>query len=85
MRSVYVYLPTAEVVQDFVEQISELKGNVDLIHENYILDARSLMGILSLDLSKPIRLDMEQDNEKNINHIKKFIVDAPEKENTDGR
>ncbi|MDL2214057.1 HPr family phosphocarrier protein [Clostridia bacterium OttesenSCG-928-O13] len=77
MSTVYVSLPTAEVVQEFVEQLSNLTGSFDLIAGSYILDARSLMGIFSLDLTKPIRLDMGEDTPQNRKAIQRFLADAP--------
>ena len=77
MRSVYVSFPTIETVQRFVEQISPLDGAFDLLSGGYILDAKSLMGILSLDLTKPIRLVVEKDTAKAMQAIERFITTAP--------
>ena len=73
MRTVYVKLPTVDTVQDFVAHISPLKGNFDLLTNNYILDAKSLMGILSLDLSKPLKLLVEKDTQETMQIIGRFI------------
>lgn len=75
MRSVYVNLSTPQTVQQFVEKIAPLKGSFDLVSGNYILDARSLMGIFTLDLSAPIRLDVGEDTAENMQAIEEFIVD----------
>jgi len=77
MRTVYVNLPTIETVQDFVVQISPLEGNFDLLTNNYILDAKSLMGILSLDLTKPLKLAMEKDTAEAMQAIDRFIAEKP--------
>lgn len=74
MQSVYVQLSGAETVQKFVEQISALDGDFDLVAGNYILDARSLMGIFSLDISKPIELRIYNDTPENMQHLARFIV-----------
>ena len=73
MKTVYINLPTIETVQDFVVQISPLEGNFDLLEKNYILDAKSLMGILSLDLSKPLKLAVERDTAEAMQAIGRFI------------
>ena len=75
MRTVNVYLPSVETVQEFVVQISPLEGNFDLLTNSYILDAKSLMGILSLDLSKPLKLAVEKDTEETMRSIGRFLVD----------
>ena len=76
MRSLYISLPTVESVQRFIEHISPLKGNIDLLSGGYILDARSLMSILSLDLSKPLLLSIENDTEEAMNAIRDYIVET---------
>ena len=77
MRSVYISLPTVEAAQTFVGEISALRGNFDLMSGEYIIDARSLMGIFSLDLTKPVKLIVEKDTEETMRAISRFIADAP--------
>lgn len=78
MRNVYVSLPTPETVQSFVETLSGLEGDFDLISGKYILDARSLMGIFTFDLSHPIRLKIYDDNETTLRALGPYIVQGPE-------
>ena len=78
MRTVFVYLPTIEAVQEFVEQISPLEGYFDLLTNSYILDAKSLMGILSLDLSKPLKLVVEKDTAETMKVIDRFLASSEE-------
>ena len=75
MRSVYIKLPTVDDVQSFVSQISTLEGDFDLMSDGYVLDARSLMGILSLDLSKPLKLIVEKDTEETMRAIAHYMED----------
>jgi len=77
MRSVYVHLPTVMTVKRFVESISSLEGNFDLIEGRYTVDAKSLMGIFSMDLSKPIHLRIQKDSDKAMLAVEGFIVDQP--------
>ena len=74
VQSVYVSLPTVRTVQEFVARISKLEGNFDLQTGKYILDAKSLMGILSLDLSKPIKLTIEKDTAETMQIISRFAA-----------
>ena len=83
MRSVYVSLPTVRVVQRFVAQISKLEGNFDLQSGKYVLDAKSLMGILSLDLSKPHMLTVEKDTDEAMSVVMRFAAQPPETGKTD--
>jgi len=84
MHSVYISLPTVESVQKFVEQISPLEGNIDLLSGDYVLDAKSLMGIFSLDLTKPIELIVEKDTEEAMRAIGQFIAKTPVHNNNSG-
>ena len=77
MRSVYVSLPTVDTVQKFVEQISPLEGNIDILSDGYVLDAKSLMGIFGLDLTKPIELIVEKDTVEAMLAIGQFIAKTP--------
>ena len=77
MRSVYVSLPTVAAVQEFVEQISPLEGNFDLLSGQYVLDAKSLMGILSLDLTAPLKLVIEKDTPEAMRAVGRFIAKKP--------
>jgi len=79
MQTVYISLPTVEAVQKFVERISPLKGQFDMLSDEYILDAKSLMGIFRLDLTAPVKLYVEKATEETMQAIKPFIVeDLPE-------
>ncbi|MDL2254108.1 HPr family phosphocarrier protein [Ruminococcaceae bacterium OttesenSCG-928-I18] len=80
MRQVYISLPTTEKVQDFVETLSPLEGDFDLVSGKYILDAKSLMGIFTLDLDRPIQLNVYRDTAENMRALDRFMV----KNGTDG-
>ena len=77
MRTVYVFLPTVMTVKRFVEAISSLEGNFDLIDGRYVVDARSLMGIFSMDLSGPIQLRIQKDSEKAMKAVEDFLATEP--------
>ena len=61
MVSVNVLLNTVEKVKGFVNAVSPLDGDFDLVSERYVVDAKSIMGIFSLDLGKTLRLDIHSD------------------------
>ena len=77
METVYVYFSTVMDVKRFVESISPLEGELDLIDGRYVVDARSLMGIFGMNLTKPIQLRIHKDSKKAIQAVKRFIVDEP--------
>ena len=45
-----VSLNTIEKVKDFVKQVQNIDASVDLVSGRYVIDAKSIMGIFSLDL-----------------------------------
>ena len=74
MRNVFISLPTPETVQAFVNTLAGMDGDFELITDKYILDARSLMGIFSLDLQKPIQLRIHNDTQRNCEQLERFMV-----------
>ncbi|MCL2819233.1 MAG: HPr family phosphocarrier protein [Oscillospiraceae bacterium] len=75
MRSVYVSFSKVNDVKRFIEKISPLDGDFDLIDGMYVIDAKSLMGILAMDLTKPIELRIQKDNDNVMQAISDFVVD----------
>ena len=74
MTTVYVSFSQVMDVKKFVETISPFDGQFDLIDGMYIVDAKSLMGILAMDLTKPIELRIERDADRVIQAINDFVV-----------
>lgn len=62
MKSVDISLNSIEKVKQFVNLINQYDCDFDLSSGRYIIDAKSIMGIFSLDLGKPLRLDIHDDN-----------------------
>ena len=58
MKSVQISLDSIEKVKSFVHAVNRLDGEFDLVSGRYIVDAKSIMGIFSLDLSRPIELQI---------------------------
>ena len=76
MKSIYITLNSIEKVKLFVNTINTYNSEFDLSSGRYIIDAKSIMGIFSLDLSAPLRLDIYNDEcaEAVTNDLKEFIV-----------
>ena len=76
MSKTTVMLATINEVKEFVSIVSLCDFDVDLISGRYAVDAKSIMGIFSLDLSKPIALEAHTDDaSKFFAQIKQFIVE----------
>lgn len=73
MRTVEIRLPTVQQVQRFVNTLTALSGDFELISGQYVLDARSLMGIFGFDLSKPLTLKIYQDSAETLAALKPYI------------
>lgn len=78
MRQVSIRLPSAEQIQRFVKTLTALNGEFELISGKHILDARSLMGLFTLDLSQPIMLKVYQDSPENMSAIAPFLAQSEE-------
>ncbi len=63
MKTVQISLNSIDKVKAFVNDISKFDADFDLVSGRYVIDAKSIMGIFSLDLSKPINLNIHADSE----------------------
>ena len=61
MKTVKISLNSIDRVKCFVNDINRYDCDFDLVSGRYIIDAKSIMGIFSLDLSKPIDLNIHAD------------------------
>ena len=77
MKTVKISLNSIDKVKSFVNTISQYSFGFDLISGRYVIDAKSIMGIFSLDLSKPIDLAIhaEEDVDKVLETLKPYIVE----------
>ena len=56
MKTVKISLNSIDKVKSFVNEITKFDNEFDLVSGRYVIDAKSIMGIFSLDLSKPIEI-----------------------------
>ncbi len=79
MKEFNIKLSTIKDVQDFVRDLTLYSGDADLESGRYVVDAKSIMGIFSLDLQSPIKLILRDDNaageEKLLENIRHLLVD----------
>ena len=64
MKTVKVSLNSIDKVKTFVSDINRFDFDFDLGSGRYVIDAKSIMGIFSLDLSRPINLNIHADGDK---------------------
>ena len=58
MKEMKVILSNIQDIREFVNQVILVEYEVDLIQGRYVIDAKSIMGIFSLDLSHPIKVEI---------------------------
>ena len=63
MKTVQISLNSIDKVKSLVNEITKYDNDFDLVSGRYVIDAKSIMGIFSLDLSKPIDLNIHADGE----------------------
>jgi len=63
MKTVTITLNSIDKVKNFVNDITRFRSDFDLVSGRYVIDAKSIMGIFSLDLSRPITLNIHNDEE----------------------
>ena len=77
MKTVQISLNSIDKVTSFLNSITQFDVDFDLISGRYVIDAKSIMGIFSLDLSKPIELAIhsEANLEEIMEVIKPYLVE----------
>ena len=80
MKTVRISLNSIDKVKSFVNDLVRFTDvDFDLVSGRYVIDAKSIMGIFSLDLSKPIDLNIHADEsrlEEIVDTLKPYIIEA---------
>lgn len=75
MKTFNIQLNSINDVKLFVNTVSSYSCDIDLTSGRYVVDAKSIMGIFSLDLSKPIKVEIFSDDcEQLMKELEKFMV-----------
>ena len=75
MKREKIMLKTINDVKSFVNTVAKYDFDVDLLSGRYAVDAKSIMGIFSLDLSKEIEMEIHSDDCADfLNEIKPFMI-----------
>ena len=76
MKTVQISLKSIDKVKSFVNEITKYDYDFDLVSGRYVIDAKSIMGIFSLDLSKPIDLAIhaEANEDEILEALKPYLV-----------
>ena len=72
MLEMNISLGTIESVKKFVGKISNFDEDFEIICGKYIIDAKSILGIFSVDLSKPVMLPINAEGDR-LEEIKEAV------------
>jgi len=78
MTTVQISLNSIDKVKSFVNTLAKFDYDFDLVSGRYVIDAKSIMGIFSLDLSKPIDLNIHatENIDSILSILKPYIVEV---------
>lgn len=75
MTSFNILLNTINDVKDFVNLVNKYDFDVDLTSDRYVVNAKSIMGIFSLNLANPIKVDVySNDCDEFRKELKKYVI-----------
>ena len=75
MQYILISLATIERVKEFVKIIERrVDIDFDVMVGNYVVDAKSIMGILTMNLSRPLTLCVHSDDQNVVEDIQEFLV-----------
>ena len=60
-------------VNKFVNEMSKFESDIDIISGRYICDSKSVMGVLSYDLSKPVDIMIHSDNYEEVERFNEVL------------
>lgn len=68
-----IRLNSIDKVKNFVNQMSTLDADIDLISGRYVIDAKSIMGVFSLDLTHDIEIKINTESKEELEKFKNII------------
>ncbi|MCR4877161.1 MAG: HPr family phosphocarrier protein [Clostridiales bacterium] len=77
MKTVMIRLSLVENVNRFVNIVGHYPFDMDLRAGRHVVDAKSILGIFSLDLSRPIALEIYSDDcDDLLKEIQPFVIES---------
>ena len=74
MKQFEIKLPLINDIKDFVNIVNRKSYNVEAASGRYKVDAKSIMGLFSLDLSKPIKINAYTNDDKIKEELSRYLV-----------
>lgn len=69
MKTFHVMIPTVQDAKEFVNSVSKAIGFVDVGRNSYCVDGKSILGVLSLDLSKELDVQCFEDEAEHVHEL----------------
>lgn len=76
MKELTIRLRSFEDVNNFVQIVSSEEGKAELHSERYLIDAKSLLSIFSVDLTKPLSLRLYHPSRELENSLRRYRISA---------
>jgi phosphocarrier protein HPr len=77
MYTTSIILSSIEAVKKFVTMTNSYDFPINLATDKYKIDAKSIMGIFSLDLSKPLKIEVDSDGaDELIKQLQQFQLET---------
>ena len=70
-----IKLNSIEKVKRFVDEVTTFECDVDVLYRRYILDAKSIMALLSTDLTEPLKVMIHTDDEEELKLFNEIMED----------
>ncbi len=77
MITVKILIDSVEKVKGLSSVLSKEGADCEIVEGVHIVDAKSIMGIFSLDLTQPVQLDIHSDDRGILEKLKEFVVEEP--------
>ena len=77
MKTVKISLNSIDKVKSFVNDITKFDVDFDLVSGRYVIDAKSIMGVFSMDLSRPLKLQIDTEGDRMddiLKEIEEFMI-----------
>ena len=74
-NSCVIRLNSIEKVKDFVSRVSTFDCDIDVLYRRYILDAKSIMALLSVDLMQPLNVVIHSDDYEDLKRFFEIMED----------
>ena len=75
-KTMNIQFKSYEMIERFISEIAGVRGEFDLVSGRRVVDARSFLGIFSLDLSRPLVLNAVTDDPRAFEMLQRYAVNT---------